>query len=194
MSKLPSRSLKNYWYLFLIGIGVSGVAFYGLDSALTRLKPSEQLSLFLLAESFQEEKIASLLNEKKPDTIVAMEEHFVVSSNSSLSTLYSAYGPGVSDLLLLPESQLSNSAPQLAVLQDSVLLPYFDSGLTYWSYGGVNYGILSHQHTSSSQTLVGYSTTEDYYLCFSASSVQIGSLNGSSNDAALKLGKSLLNL
>lgn len=194
MSNCPSRSLKNVWYLFLLVFLVSGAAFYGLDSALTRLSSAEQLSVFLVAENFEEEKVASALQKAKPTSIVAMDEHFAMPSSSTFSTLYSAYGPGVADLMLLPQSYLSSSAPKLAPLKDEVLTPYFGTGLSYWSYGNVAYGLLVHQQGASSQGLITYSNQEDYYLCFSASSVQIGALNGTTNDAAFRVGSALIGL
>jgi hypothetical protein len=194
MANLPSRSLKSVWYLFLLAVLASGAAFYGLDSALTRLKASEQLSLFMAADGFEEEKIVSSIQKAKPASVVAMDEHFAIPSSATYSTLYSAYGPGVADVMLLPENSLAAAAPKLAPLKDSVLSPYFGTGLTYWSIEEVNYGLLAHQHGASSQGLVTYSASEDYYLCFSASSVQIGALNGTSDDAAFKVGSVLVGL
>lgn len=197
---------KDIW-AYVACVIVVVLAWSWVFSFLTRIKTEEKVSVFIGSYSAAFEK-SEELNADKPEYLKVVEVNAYSVKDNMFATFLSVFGYEVGDILILPESCLSEEgcAGYYAEISDAYKAHFEGLGADlgyYNSTAGKTYGIKIHDKESKESLIdcIEYGEGEDeenYYLLFNKKSVHLSDLSDENNksemDGAIKIAEKLLTL
>ncbi|MBR6006230.1 MAG: hypothetical protein IK064_01235 [Clostridia bacterium] len=182
-------NIHRYVLWALVSVFLWGWIFT-LTSDTVRAKKVEVYSHTVSVDTAE---LSALLSEELPDGIRMVRAHnfdYTLFDNSILSA---------ADILILSESEIADYTASLCPIPSGE--NGFDFTGAYEKDGSV-YGLLIYDAAAdrgAANACIDYvspdsADKQDFYLCFMNSSVHIGTLNDSPDDAALTVAKKLLSM
>lgn len=201
MKKILRRIVNDLW-AYILWIVVVIVAWTLIFGYLTHIDVDEKVCVFIGSQSAGFEKYEEL-NEKRPDYLKKVEVNAYSINDGMFSTVLSIFGYEAGDILILPESRLSEeSCPQsFAEISPSYCQQFANKG--FYTADGKVYGLLVHEkgNTESLISCIDYGKSENddnYYLLFNVKSLHLSDLSDESKksnmDGAIKVALELLAL
>lgn len=198
--------MKKYlskWYLYLLAISVSVVAFCLSVTFKTNPKETERVNFFLSTYNAETTKLDNALESKKPSSIKQINITYCSFYSSSFEYIYQTTRKEM-DFYILPGSFVNDSEglyKYYPELDETYLNEYFELTLSYLNLEDKPKAIKIYDHNSKEGFFKDYVTynselnEEDFYLLFNGSSPNIGNINlKSTTDHALQIVKELFKL
>lgn len=185
------RRLLSVWYLFL-GWLLAVIIVFGLIYGLrTAYRANEQISVFIAAESVENERLEALLNENRPLYLANIKLSYCTSLRNE--TIYNVNWLQATtlatDIYVLPESKISAQACNayfLPITDEFIKNNFIKTDRLI--FDGNIYGLKINQNKDNG--LISFSD-ENYYVCFGRHCGHLGL--GSANDGAIEIANWLLN-
>ena len=158
------------------------VVFWGwLFSVVTDAVPAKKVTVLVDTPAVDEVALAKKLKEDLPEGLRTVKVY-------PLSYMDFSFGMSdEGDIYILPESSMEKSVELLCPIE----------GSDGYVYDGNVYGLLIHEagaDTLCASDYITFAADENYYLCFTKSSLHLGELNGSRDGAALEIAEKILAL
>ena len=178
---------KNAWAYALYAAVV--VLVYGWAFRYLAQTPREAKLILFLASYSKSYDGEETLEAAKPEGIEELEIHAYPVNHSSYWQVFNTYGLEISDLLVLPESEVSEEL--CSEYFSSIALDVFQDipNLGRYSFDGSVYGVKVHDKATGESLLPGLDygsgeKEEDSYLFFHEDSPHNGGLDGKSEEGA----------
>ena len=188
MKNVLKRIGKDIW-AYISCVIVVTILWSWVFSYLTVIKPEEKVCVFIGSRSATFEKYDEL-EESKPEYLKKLEVN-AYSTNDSMFTMFlSIFGYETGDILILPESYVSEDG--CAGFYSEISKAYQDEfeNLGFYEANGKVYGIKVHDKESriSAIDCIDYGegeNEENYYMFFNAKSVHLSDLAGDSEESEM---------
>ncbi len=196
------KKLLSKWYLYLVAISVSVVAFCLSITIKTSPSKLEKINFFLGTYDALVTNLDKELEEKSSKDIKQINITFSFYGSSSFSYVFETTKQEM-DFYILPSSFVGDIEAMylhFQTLDESYLNEYFESELSYLSFENSIKGIKVYDHILKDGYFKDYVTysnqlsEDDYYLFYNYKSPNLGNLNEGKTDHALSVSKILFNL
>lgn len=182
---------RHIWVYILFGVGCSLLSIYIIDLI---DKPRNEETISILVASYDDkcQNFRDEVDKLRPDYLREIQYNTYSLLNENFDKYYSNLAYGLSDIVILPESQIVESKVKdyYAIFTDEIKTTYFNNK-EYYSLDNNDYGILIHKKGEQGDNLITYSLTsetdENYYIFFYWKSIHIGSLNETTYSTAFEL-------
>ena len=184
------KTLKNILsqlHVYVLWLLLSTVFWGWIFSAfVTDAKPEKKVVVYVDAVQCADRQLAQRLEEGMPEGLRMVQVHPFSYAMFDQDALVKA------DLFIVPASEAGEYAGLFAPLKDFAPAGYGEP----WRSEETAYGVMIRDRAGhgAAAPYIGYAAGEDYYLFFGAQSVHAAALNGSGDDAALTVARTLLEL
>ena len=193
------KNILHHWYLYVFASVSTTAVVVMTTNAINRPINEETISIFVGSCGSSNTKLYNKLLEDKPSYLRQIRINSAVYFNSDFGYLYTAFGKGESDLVIIPESVIVDDVVKYyyTPLNES----YMNSKLgevTYYTPSDMDtpYGVLIRTKGDTSSNLIAYSNEthdENYYAFLYKKSFHAGENNKVEHDTAIKFIETIKN-
>ena len=186
------KNILHHWYLYVLASVSTTAVVVMTTNAINRPINEETISIFVGSCGSSNTKLYNKLLEDKPSYLRQIRINSAVYFNSDFGYLYTAFGKGESDLVIIPESVIVDDVVKYyyTPLNES----YMNSKLgevTYYTPSDMDtpYGVLIRTKGDTSSNLIAYSNEthdENYYAFLNKKSFHAGENNSVDHDTSIK--------
>lgn len=178
--RIFKRILSNI-HRYVVCALLSVVFWAWIFSVVTDTVPLKKVTVLIDTPAVDELALAKKLKEDLPEGLRTVKVY-------PLSYMDFSFGMSdEGDIYILPESSMEKSVELLCPLE----------GGEGYVYDGRVYGLLIHEagaENGGASAYITFGNDENYYLCFTKSSLHLGELNGSKDGTALEIAEKILAL
>lgn len=197
MNPTNKARVSSHWYVYAI-VSVSWVLLWAfVNNIFIADKKEETVKVFLACPSFETSKVQAALDASKDSFIKHVR---ITGSTLDDNLFYSRFETSglASDLLVIPKSMSSSYYCEryFASVDAEIATKYgFALNDGYAAEDNLTYGIkITGDGTKNGIVFQKGETTEPYYVFFNKTSVQVGSLNGSTLSGAITIAKAIISI
>lgn len=173
--------IAKHWYLYLIWVIVSVLAWDMIFAFVTKVPKDEKVEIFIGDQKDDWNTLEQLCEDNIPDYLKKVNVRNYAVDQTYFSEMLQVQG-SIADIYILPESKAQEAKEYYMSLDIEKVQSVFGD-VEFYEIDGTIFGIKINTH----------STTENYYLFFSDVSLHLGDWNGSSMDGAIELAEVILN-